>query len=84
MVSASEAPDRRPNRGSCENGRPTTLVTGRPIVSVRPESIPDLAATPDPGPSVAELDTIVSLAKRRGFVYPRSEIYGGIHAVWDY
>jgi len=38
----------------------------------------------DPGPSVADLDTIVSLAKRRGFVYPSSEIYGGINAVWDY
>ncbi|HTK45514.1 MAG TPA: glycine--tRNA ligase [Patescibacteria group bacterium] len=35
-------------------------------------------------PAVAELDTIVSLAKRRGFVYPSSEIYGGINAVWDY
>src|SRR6185369_11136356 len=40
--------------------------------------------TTDPGPAVAELDTIVSLAKRRGFVYPSSEIYGGINAVWDY
>jgi glycyl-tRNA synthetase len=43
--------------------------------------------TPAPGdvaPAVAELDTIVSLAKRRGFVYPSSEIYGGINAVWDY
>ncbi len=43
--------------------------------------------TPDPGdvaPAVAELDTIVSLAKRRGFVYASSEIYGGINAVWDY
>ena len=46
----------------------------------------DDAARPenDPGPAVAELDTIVSLAKRRGFVYPSSEIYGGINAVWDY
>jgi glycyl-tRNA synthetase len=35
-------------------------------------------------PAVAELETIVSLAKRRGFVYPSSEIYGGINAVWDY
>ncbi|HEY7590002.1 MAG TPA: glycine--tRNA ligase [Candidatus Limnocylindrales bacterium] len=35
-------------------------------------------------PSVANLDTIVSLAKRRGFVFPSSEIYGGINAVWDY
>jgi glycyl-tRNA synthetase len=38
----------------------------------------------DPGPAVADLDTIVSLAKRRGFVFPSSEIYGGINAVWDY
>ncbi|MCC6831057.1 MAG: glycine--tRNA ligase [Thermoleophilia bacterium] len=33
---------------------------------------------------MANLETIVSLAKRRGFVYPSSEIYGGINAVWDY
>jgi glycyl-tRNA synthetase len=38
----------------------------------------------DPGPAVAELDTIVGLSKRRGFIYPSSEIYGGINAVWDY
>ena len=41
-------------------------------------------ASNDPAPSVASLDTIVSLAKRRGFVFPSSEIYGGINAVWDY
>ena len=38
----------------------------------------------DPGPAVADLDTIVSLSKRRGFIFPSSEIYGGINAVWDY
>ena len=38
----------------------------------------------DPGPAVDKLETIVSLAKRRGFVFPSSEIYGGINAVWDY
>jgi len=41
-------------------------------------------ASADPGPSVESLDTIVSLSKRRGFVFPSSEIYGGINAVWDY
>jgi len=35
-------------------------------------------------PAVASLDTIVSLSKRRGFIFPSSEIYGGINAVWDY
>ncbi len=29
------------------------------------------------------LEKIVSLAKRRGFVYPGSEIYGGLAGVWD-
>jgi glycyl-tRNA synthetase len=41
-------------------------------------------ARQDPAPAVANLETIVSLAKRRGFVFPSSEIYGGINAVWDY
>ena len=30
------------------------------------------------------LENIVCLAKRRGFVYPSSEIYGGLRASWDY
>ncbi len=30
------------------------------------------------------LETLVSLCKRRGFVYPSSEIYGGLRASWDY
>ena len=30
------------------------------------------------------LDTIVSLAKRRGFVFQSSEIYGGLNGCWDY
>ena len=38
----------------------------------------------DVAPTVANLDTIVSLSKRRGFIFPSSEIYGGINAVWDY
>ncbi len=30
------------------------------------------------------MDTVVSLCKRRGFVYPASEIYGGIANTYDY
>ena len=30
------------------------------------------------------MDKLVSLAKRRGFVYQSSEIYGGTGSVWDY
>jgi len=31
-----------------------------------------------------KLDKIVSLCKRRGFVFPGSEIYGGIAGIYDY
>jgi glycyl-tRNA synthetase len=30
------------------------------------------------------MDSIVNLAKRRGFVFPSSEIYGGFRSTWDY
>ena len=30
------------------------------------------------------LDAIVNLSKRRGLVFPSSEIYGGLRAAWDY
>ncbi|HEY8392624.1 MAG TPA: glycine--tRNA ligase [Capillibacterium sp.] len=30
------------------------------------------------------MEKIVSLAKRRGFIFPSSEIYGGLNSCWDY
>ncbi|WP_380167721.1 glycine--tRNA ligase [Jannaschia sp. R86511] len=30
------------------------------------------------------IDDVVSLSKRRGFVYPSGEIYGGTRSAWDY
>src|SRR3989338_2070031 len=33
---------------------------------------------------MADLDKIVSLAKRRGFIFPGSESYGGLAGTWDY
>ncbi|HKH05355.1 MAG TPA: glycine--tRNA ligase [Acidimicrobiales bacterium] len=38
------------------------------------------AATPDPG----LFDKVVNLCKRRGFVYPSAEIYGGFRSTYDY
>jgi len=35
-------------------------------------------------PSDNVMDKLVSLAKRRGFVFQSSEIYGGLGSVWDY
>ncbi|MBD3279742.1 MAG: glycine--tRNA ligase [Candidatus Pacebacteria bacterium] len=36
---------------------------------------------PNPQPS---LDQITALCKRRGFIFPTSEIYGGLHNCYDY
>ncbi|MEO7744625.1 MAG: glycine--tRNA ligase [Actinomycetota bacterium] len=38
-----------------------------------------MAAKPE-----SRVDTVVSLAKRRGFVFPCGEIYGGTRSAWDY
>ena len=32
----------------------------------------------------ATLDEVVALCKRRGLIFPASEIYGGIHNTYDY
>ena len=34
--------------------------------------------------SAPSIETIVSLSKRRGFVFPASDIYGGLGSSWDY
>jgi glycyl-tRNA synthetase len=43
----------------------------------------------DPAPTTeqrdpARLDKVVNLCKRRGFVFPSGEIYGGTRSAWDY
>ncbi len=35
-------------------------------------------------PPPSTVDLVVSLAKRRGFVFPSGEIYGGTRSAWDY
>ncbi len=42
------------------------------------------AALDTPAAASVELDTLVSLAKRRGFVFPSAEIYGGFASTYDY
>jgi len=34
--------------------------------------------------TTVSMDTLVSLCKRRGFIYQSSEIYGGLASAWDY
>jgi glycyl-tRNA synthetase len=35
-------------------------------------------------PTKVNMEKIVSLCKRRGFIFPSSEIYGGLASCWDY
>ncbi len=37
-----------------------------------------------PEPSNVDLETLTSLAKRRGFAFPSAEIYGGLASTYDY
>jgi glycyl-tRNA synthetase len=42
-------------------------------------------AVPEPAPPPPDIiERLVSLCKQRGFVFPSSEIYGGINALYDY
>src|SRR3982750_1144980 len=52
-----------------------------------PNSSDEKEAPPKPaGPpqDLKDMADLVSLSKRRGFVFQSSEIYGGINACWDY
>lgn len=48
--------------------------------------IPETAVSPklNPPADLKDMADLVSLCKRRGFVFPSSEVYGGINACWDY
>ena len=39
---------------------------------------------PKTSPTTVTLETLVALAKRRGFIFQGSEIYGGLGGTWDY
>src|SRR5262249_34571908 len=43
-----------------------------------------MAATPETRPDTVTMEEIVALCKRRGFVFPSSEIYGGLGSTYDY
>ena len=39
-------------------------------------------APTDSTPAIKSMDDIMALCKRRGFIYPASEIYGGVNGFW--
>jgi glycyl-tRNA synthetase len=40
--------------------------------------------SPSKSPNADRMEKIVSLCKRRGFIFQSSEIYGGLNGCWDY
>ncbi len=42
------------------------------------------AMSDSPAPAAVSMDNIVALAKRRGFIFQSSEIYGGLNGFFDY
>ena len=38
----------------------------------------------EPAPRKVDMEKLVSLCRRRGFIFPSSEIYGGLSSCWDY
>src|SRR3982751_5786381 len=49
-----------------------------------PTESPSVESVPRKVEDLKDMADLVSLAKRRGFVFPSSEVYGGINACWDY
>src|SRR3954447_25231470 len=53
------------------------------FAKARPTS--QLYAVSNPtNPAAQRMEKIVSLCKRRGFIFQSSEIYGGLNGSWDY
>ncbi len=46
--------------------------------------MPSQSSTQQSARPGATIDAVVRLAKRRGFVFPAGEIYGGTRSAWDY
>src|SRR5216117_2791192 len=44
----------------------------------------DAQRPPSQSYGAASMEKIVSLCKRRGFIFQSSEIYGGLNGCWDY
>src|SRR5262245_1568279 len=72
-------PSRPSSRRRCE-ARPGPARRSSSGEAIRVEASSNVSRMPD----VVTMDKIVSLARRRGFVFPSSEIYGGLGSAYDY
>lgn len=53
-------------------------------MTAHPQATPAPAQDPSAKDMPKDMKDIVALCKRRGFIFPASDIYGGINGFWDY
>src|ERR1700685_3602959 len=70
-------------RAGANGGKSPSLPHHPRTMSENPQAHDALAATVGDGDAVT-MEKIVALCKRRGFIFPSSEIYGGIGSTYDY
>ncbi len=75
---------RKKDRGAAR--RSGACCTRPPLGALRRVAILRASFLTDRAPEkpVESMDKLVSLCKRRGFIFPSSEIYGGLNGAWDY
>src|SRR5437764_3586573 len=85
-----------PWSGNCASTAARTRVAVSPVASetMCNSTVPFSAVTPVVSPVVASqletyqgratIEKVAALARRRGFVYPSSDIYGGLGSAYDY
>ena len=71
----------RPRGGGQEESLPLLPRRARTAASLYGSAV---ATAPETRPDQASMEEIVALCKRRGFVFPSSEIYGGLGSTYDY
>src|ERR1700759_3268229 len=77
----------RSGRAPASSGEPTRSLrwVGHPTSESGVPSGPSSGESEVPTPTgSARIETVVNLCKRRGFVFPSGEIYGGTRSAWDY
>src|SRR5712672_35022 len=65
-------------------GPPRKSDSGQEIIFARSSTKERIRSMGKEKPGTVSMEKLVSLCKRRGFVFQSSEIYGGLNGAWDY
>src|SRR6266481_7714178 len=68
----------------CGTGLPRRSDSGQEEIFTRSSTKERVRSMAKEKPGTVSMEKLVSLCKRRGFVFQSSEIYGGLNGAWDY